>query len=76
MMMTKLRQLIKSYGKETFYEDYNEVYWIRVDNEEINLLEHLVHEHLMDNKQFAYDAKKDWIRDLLYKLEKAGTEDE
>ena len=75
-MISKIREMVKGLKQDTFYQEYNENYWIRVNNDEIQLLEDLVYEYLRDNKGYAYDEGKDWVRDLLHKLENTGNEDE
>ena len=75
-MISKIREMVKGLKQDTFYQEYNENYWIRVNNDEIQLLEDLVYEYLRDNPSYAYDEGKDWIRNLLDKLEEAGNEDE
>lgn len=68
--------MVKGLKQDTFYQEYNENYWVRLNNDEIQLLEDLLYEDIKNNPDYAYDSSKDWIRDLFDKLERAGNEDE
>lgn len=75
-MISKIREMVKGLKQDTFYQEYNENYWVRLNNDEIQLLEDLLYEDIKSNPDYAYDSSKDWIRDLFDKLERAGNEDE